>query len=262
MHPILFQIGDYTIYSYPVAMSLALLVSLLMFASFAKKKGYDYFLIFEGGIVVELSGLVGARIVSVLLNLGYYLTHLDKIFMVVHASFSVHGAIVGSLAGALLWCYLRNVNFLDMADMMMPFYAVGYTIVRVGGCFMAGCCYGKVTDLPWGVVMVKVDALPRHPVQLYSALGALAGIFIFKKFYEMRPFKGANVLLMLFLYGILRFITEFFREEPVFWHGLSLAQVVSLLLSALSAAVGAAVLLYLRRRKLNPESAAAPPGGE
>lgn len=262
MHPILFQIGNYTIYPYPVAMSLALLVSLLMFAGFAKKQGYDYFLIFEGAIVVELSGLVGARIVSVFLNLEYYLAHLGKIFALTHAAFSVHGAMIGSLLGALTWCYLRRVNFLEMADMMMPFYAVGYFIVRVGGCFLAGCCYGKVTDVPWAVVMVKVDALPRHPVQLYAAFGAFLGYFIFKKFYQVRPFKGANVLLMIFLYGILRFITEFFREEPVFWHGLSLAQVVSILLSALSAAVAAAVLLYLRKRGPSPGSIVARLGGE
>ena len=70
MRPILFQIGDYSINSYPVAMSLALLLSILMFARFAKKQGYDYYQILEGGIVVELSGLLGARIVFVLLNLS------------------------------------------------------------------------------------------------------------------------------------------------------------------------------------------------
>lgn len=262
MRPILFQIGEYTIYPYPVAMSLALLVSILLFAQFAKKQGYDYFTILEGGLVVELSGLAGARIVHVLLNLSYYLTHIGKIFTLTHAAFSVHGAIIGSLAGGLIWCCLRKVNFLDMADMMMPFYAVGYFIVRVGGCFMAGCCYGKVTDVPWAVVMVKVDELPRHPAQLYAALGAFAGIFIFKRFYSARPFKGANVLLMLFLYGILRFIVEFFREEPVYWRGLSLAQVVSLLLIALAGTVGGSALLYLRKHRVLSESEISHSSGE
>ncbi len=249
MRPILFEIGDYIIYPYPVAMSVALLVAVLLIARFAKQQGYDYFLFFEGVLLSEMVGLAGARLVYVSLNLDYYLANLDQIFRLTYVGFSVHGAILFSLLAAILWCRWRKVNFLDMADLMMPYYAVGYAIVRTFGCFLSGCCYGKVSALPWAVVMVKVDNQPRHPVQLYAAAGVMILYLLYKWYYQRRHFPGANVLLMLASYGLLRFTCEFFREGdslPLLL-GLSLAQLVSMGLFILSSAVFLAVLAIRRR---------------
>lgn len=253
MRPVLLQIGDYTIYPYPVAMSSALLVALLLISRFAKKQGYDYFLFFEGVLLSEMAGLAGARIVYVSLNLDYYLANLDQIFRPTHAGFSVHGAILFSLLAAMIWSRWRKIKFLEMADLMIPYYMVGYAIVRTFGCFLSGCCYGKVSSVPWAVAMVKVDHQLRHPVQLYAALGGVAMFFILKRYYSSRHFPGANVLLMFGLYGLLRFSCEFFREgdsQPL-WLGLSLAQLVSAGLMILVPAVFLAVLAVRRR---NPQA--------
>lgn len=250
MRPILFKIGEYPFHSYSVSMGLALLISILLIVRQAKREGYDPDRILEGCIIIAASGLLGARLVFAAQNLDYFSVNWPQIFTLKFGWFSAHGALFLSLLAGLLWCRRRKViNFLDLGDLMIPYYMVGYVIVRTLGCFLAGCCYGKVSDLPWAVVMVNVDSQPRHPVQLYAALGGIIIFIILKYYYRIRPFPGSNILLMFILYGILRFICEFFREADVEppWLGLSLAQLVSLLMIVLSSSVFFAVLYNKRR---------------
>lgn len=258
MRPILFKIGDYPFYAYSVAMGLALLVSILLIVRQAKREGYDADRILEGCIIFATSGLFGARLVFVAQNWDYFRVNWPQIFTLKFGWFSVHGAIFLSLAAAFLWCRRRKtIKFLDLGDLMIPYYMVGYVIVRTLGCFLAGCCYGTVSAVPWAVVMHTVDSQPRHPVQIYAALGGVAMFIILKYFYRIRPFPGSNVLLMLALYGILRFSCEFFREadsEPL-WLGLSLAQLASLLIIILSLSVMFAVL-YSKRHRLAKQGSA------
>ncbi len=247
MRPILFEIGSYTFYSYSLAMSLALLISILLAARAAKREGYSYELFLEGIMISAATGLVGARFLYVVQHLDYYSANIGRIFAFSFSGLSGHGAMFMSLVAALLWCRWRKVNFLEMGDVMSPYYMVGYIIVRTGGCFMAGCCFGKVSEVPWAVVMSNVDSSFRHPVQLYAALLGIAGFIILKKFYRIRPFPGFSVLLLLIYYGILRFTTEFFREEPVYWLRLSLAQVASLAIILIFGLVIALVLYRMRK---------------
>ena len=106
---------------------------------------------------------------------------------------------------------------------------------------MNGCCYGRVSTVPWAVVIPTVDSLPRHPVQLYAAAGGLIIFIILKLLQRFRPYIGFNLIALCALYGILRFTTEFFREEAIVWMGLTLAQLFSLGLTI----VALSLMLYL-----------------
>ena len=88
-----------------------------------------------------------------------------------------------------------------------------------------------------------VDDLLRHPVQLYAAAGGVLIFLILKLLRMVRPFAGYNLLALAALYGMLRFATEFFRDEPVVWLGLTLAQLFSFLLTIFSLAVMIAVMV-------------------
>ena len=144
----------------------------------------------------------------------YFSVNWPQIFTLKFGWFSAHGALFLSLLAGLLWCRRRKViNCLDLGDLMIPYYMVGYVIVRTLGCFLAGCCYGKVSDLPWAVVMVNVDSQPCHPVQLYAALGGII-IFIILNNITGSAISGSNILLMFILYGILR-LSASFREADV-----------------------------------------------
>ncbi|MEX2114530.1 MAG: prolipoprotein diacylglyceryl transferase family protein [Pirellulales bacterium] len=89
------------------------------------------------------------------------------------------------------------------------------------GCFVAGCCYGRVTSLPWGMVFPEHGPLPRHPTQLYeSAFHALAAIVLYR-LDRQGLFRGNLIKLYIMAYAAFRFGTEFLREEQPLWWGLT-----------------------------------------
>jgi phosphatidylglycerol:prolipoprotein diacylglycerol transferase len=105
---------------------------------------------------------------------------------------------------------------------------------------------GKITDVPWAVVFPRADMAPRHPVQLYQALcegPILAGILLYSMRFDLRPGQRGSLFLMS--YGVLRLVTEAFREVDAdylgLWHGLTSAQ----LLSFAMILAGALIFLFL-----------------
>ena len=129
-------------------------------------------------------------------------------------------------------------------DLFMPPLALAHAVGRIG-CFLNGCCYGKPTALPWGVLFPP-DILYRHPTQLYEA-AALAVIFLLLKRIERRSPPAGTVLLAYgLLYGAWRFLVEFLRaDNPPVLAGLTLFQLASLPLALLCGC-----LLLLRSRRL------------
>jgi phosphatidylglycerol---prolipoprotein diacylglyceryl transferase len=109
-------------------------------------------------------------------------------------------------------------------DYLVPGIALGIAIGRIG-CFLRGCCYGTVTTLPWGVDFG--DGLRRHPTELYEAALCL-GWFVFSR---TRPKTDTGVQFDRFLLGYfaLRFFLEFIRTEPVVFLGLTVFQLVCIL---------------------------------
>ena len=100
-------------------------------------------------------------------------------------------------------------------------------------CFHAGCCYGTPTDLPWGVVFPDVDAVARHPTQLYEAgfhLLMAGGLWILR---SEAVFRGQLIKFYILGYLAYRFATEFIRPEARLWGGLTGYQWATIPLAAL-----------------------------
>ncbi len=83
------------------------------------------------------------------------------------------GGIGGGLVMVAAASRLAGVRYLDLLDAFAPGAILGFGIGRIG-CFLAGCCFGRPTDLPWGIVLPDLGPPPRHPVQLYAAAADLA----------------------------------------------------------------------------------------
>jgi phosphatidylglycerol:prolipoprotein diacylglycerol transferase len=127
------------------------------------------------------------------------------------------------------------------------------------GCLFAGCCYGKPTDLPWGITFTDPFAaanvgtplgVPLHPTQLYEA-GAefLILIILLATERKGRPFPGRTFWLYLLLYAVSRFVIEFYRGDPRGAVGiLSTSQFISVILAPLAVIM----LVYLARTQ-SPE---------
>jgi phosphatidylglycerol:prolipoprotein diacylglycerol transferase len=93
--------------------------------------------------------------------------------------------------------------------------------VAVGrlACFSAGCCYGSVTALPWGIDFG--DGQRRHPTQLYEFAFHLTAALVLANLLRNRLLRGQLIKLYIVAYLVYRFLTEFVRPEPVLWLGLT-----------------------------------------
>ncbi len=240
MHRILFYIGKLPIYSYGAMISLAVLVSAIFMSRESRREGIDPDQTLEAIIIAVIAGLLGSRILYVALNWEQFSGRWKDVFFSRFEGLTFYGAFVGGALAILLWCRWRKIDFSKLADLAAPYLALGYAFGRIG-CFLNGCCYGRVSTVPWAVVIPVVDNLPRHPVQLYAAGGAVVIFIILKLLRSYRPYTGFTLIALCALYGILRFTTEFFREEPIFWLGLTQAQLFSLAL----AIVALSLMLYL-----------------
>ena len=134
MHPILFQIGEVSIYSYGVMISLALLVAALALFREAPREGINPDHVLEAIIVAAIAGLAGARLLYVALNFSSFSGRLLEIFFARFEGLSFYGAFIGGVLGLLLWVRWRKVDFFKMADLFAPYLALGYAFGRVG-CF-------------------------------------------------------------------------------------------------------------------------------
>ena len=251
MYPELFSIGSLTVHSYGLMMALAILVATLALYREAPREGINPDHILEAVIVAAFFGLIGSRILYIILHWSYYSSQPFVKILTEFEGLTFYGAMFGGVIALLIWCARRKISFMKMADLFAPYLALGYGIGRIG-CFLNGCCYGKEADLPWALPINMADPVLRHPVQLYATLGGILIFIILKLLKPRRPFIGFVTLMLFALYGSLRFTTEFFRYGSETAAGFTAAQIFSLSLFVLSAAA-IALICYLLPSSKAPE---------
>lgn len=162
-----------------------------------------------------LGVVIGGRLGQVLFyEPGYYLAHPGEILAVWKGGMSFHGGLVGVLIALWAFAHKTGRSFLQVGDFVAPLVPLGLAFGRIGN-FINGELWGRAAspDLPWAMIFPHVDALPRHPSQIYQAgLEGLA-LFVVLWFYSarIRP-AGAVSGAFLIGYGVFRFIAEWFRE--------------------------------------------------
>lgn len=207
-------------------------------------------------VVMMMLGLLGARL--------YYIVD-NGVPMAVWAR---QGPLAGGIRipGALLAIlfvmpfFLRALRLpiLPVADALIPASPLGLALGRIH-CFVAGCCFGQPTDLPWAVQFggalhhVRLNhlqrglippeaqfSLPVHPLQVYFALAALAlGLFLLW-FHRRRSYDGEALLVFIAVYAFMKISLETLRERTLvpdapdpFWIGIVFGMAATALLVAL-----------------------------
>src|SRR4029077_4416226 len=162
----------------------------------------------------------------------YYLAHPLEIVQVWAGGMSFHGGFLGVLVALWFFARSRNKRWLDVTDFVAPLVPLGLAAGRLGN-FINGELVGRATDMPWAMVFPQVDAVPRHPSQLYQF--GLEGLLLFALLWwyagRQRP-MGAVSGLFLIGYGAFRFVAEYTREPDNFLGflagGLTMGQWLSL----------------------------------
>jgi len=223
-NPIAFDLGFISVHWYGIMYILALF-SALWFAKYIIKKDQmdiDDDLIDNFFIWIEVGVILGARIGYILFydpNTIEYLIQPWQIFnpfvdgeFVGIRGMSYHGAIIGVLISSFLFGRRHPNEIAKLLDVLGLAVPVGYIFGRIGN-FLNQELVGKATDLPWGIF---VDGVLRHPSQLYEAFmeGVVVAtiLYIYRK---QKKFDGALSALYGMLYGMARFIAEFWREPDI-----------------------------------------------
>jgi len=241
MHPVLFQIGSLTIYSYGVLAAVGFLVGLWLAYRQAPRAGLNAHRVWNLGVYGILVALLVSKIWLIFSAWDYYIAHPAEIFSM--ATFQSAGTFYGGILGGILWVVLythfQKMPLLAVLDVAAAPVALGHAIGRVG-CFVAGCCYGKPTSLPWGVtftspVAERIAGTPLHvslhPTQLYEAAAEFLNLVLLVWLGSRQRFTGQLIGAYFILYGVERGTIEFFRGDPgrtmMFHDAVSMMQIVS-----------------------------------
>ena len=261
MFPKLFSVGDlFTLHTYGLLVALALLVGIYTAGQFASRIGVVQETVWNLGVYMALAALLGAKLGMIVTEWNYYSEHPREIFSwaALQAGGVFYGGLLFGVAVAAWYTWRHKLGFASLADGYAPGIALGHGVGRLG-CFSAGCCWGKPTDVPWAVTFTNPYSaqlvgvplgIPLHPTQLYEALAEAAIFGVLVLLWRRRHFPGQIFASYLMLYAGARFVIEFFRDHPrggsLFGGALSVPQV----LSALLFVVGGLFWLLQRRRSV------------
>jgi phosphatidylglycerol:prolipoprotein diacylglycerol transferase len=253
MHPVLFRIGPLTLHTYGVFVASAFFLAITLALHQAKAQGLDQERMLDLAFYVTLSAILGARILFIIVEYPYFLEHPLRIFKIWEGGLVFYGGLILAVVVAVLYMRKHGLPVLKVGDIVAPSLAIAQAVGRLG-CLSAGCCYGKETSLPWGIVfrdpnsLVPLDKLgiPLQPTQLYSSISNLLLFLLLFRMSKRKRFDGQVLLMYGILYPILRSIIEFYRGDPrgaIIGGMVSTSQIISLGVFAVS------LWLYYKFRK-------------
>ena len=261
MHPILFEIGGFPVYTYGLLLAAGYLLGLQLALVRARARSLDPNRVLDLGIWIIVSALVGAKLMLLVVDYPRYSAEPREMLNLFRSAGVFYGGLIAAVLVALWYLRRHHMPMWTVTDVFAPGIALGHVIGRLG-CLFAGCCFGRPTTMPWGITFTDEAArnagtpigIPLHPTQLYEAGAELLilGLLLWLE-RRSRAFAGRTFWTYMFLYGISRFAIEFYRGDPRGMIGMfSTSQFVSLLIVPL-----AIVMLLILGRRGNPEPAAA-----
>ncbi len=256
MYPVLFEIFSITIYTYGMFVAIGFLSGITIAKKEAVRLSENPDRIVDLSFFILLSSIVGARFFYIFTNPELFIRMPLEIFKIWNGGLVFYGGFLAAFLTGMIYIRKYNMPLLKTMDIFAPGLALGHSIGRIG-CFLAGCCYGKITDVPWAVKFTNEYTLAPagiylHPTQLYSALTNFIIFIVLMKIRKIKKFDGQLFLIYVIIYGITRSIIEIFRGDfrgIQFFNMFSISQVIGIL-----AASAAAFTLFKLSKKYNKKS--------
>lgn len=258
------NVGPLTLHTYGVLLAVAFLVGLWLAAREARKAGLDPNRVTDLGVYVLIAGLLGAKVLLVIVEWSYYSRNLGDLFSIFQSGGVFYGGLLAALPVA--WWYVRRYG-LDgwkTADVLAPGVVVGQAIGRLG-CLAAGCCHGRPASVPWAITFTDLYAsrtvgtpidTPVHPTQIYESLACFVIFAVLVWVAPRKRFHGQVTLSYVALYSATRFVVEFYRGDAsrgVVLGGLmSTSQLISIVLLL---GVGAVLPYLVKTQRVAPAAA-------
>jgi phosphatidylglycerol---prolipoprotein diacylglyceryl transferase len=264
MYPRLLELGPLTVYSYGVLLAAAYLLALAFAVRRARAFGLDGDRVLDLGIYIIISALVGAKLLLLIVDFDYFRRQPAELWTLARSGGVFYGGLVVAFAVGMWYMRRYRLPVWPTADAIAPGIALGHVVGRFG-CLLAGCCYGKPTNVPWGISFSDPFAAANvgtplhvllHPTQLYEA-GAefliLAFLLLTERWWRRRA--GWTFWVYILLYGVTRFVIEIFRGDP---RGMTMGYSTSQWISMVLVPLAVVMLVVLGRRKPAEAEPAAP----
>lgn len=225
MKPILFEVWGFAIHSYGLMLAIAFIIGIIGIRKSIQDDSINPDHIIDLGIWILVGAVLGARLAYVATEYRYFIHFPMDIFKINSGGLAFQGGLIGGFGAGAWYTRRQKLNTWVVADLVAPFVALGYAIVRIG-CLLNGCCYGIPTSLPWALRCASEDSMLRHPTQIYSLVGSLIVFAILMAGKKHKRYPGFWFFSYVMMYGVMRFVVEYFREGPKLFPWLSLAQAV------------------------------------
>lgn len=195
-----------------------------------------------GGFV---AGVIGGRMGFMLFyNLDALVANPLTALKVWEGGMSIHGGLVGTLLYGVMWCKYKQESFLKLVDIFILPLCLALALGRLVN-FVNGELYGRINPASWGVIFPHIDEAIRYPSPLFEAAKNLFMAIIFGSliYFKVALKPGAWLGLFLVLYGILRFIIEYYRQPEIYLGFLTMGQT----LCSIMVLLGLSLLIFLYR---------------
>ncbi|AMA10529.1 MULTISPECIES: prolipoprotein diacylglyceryl transferase [unclassified Picosynechococcus] len=258
--PILFEVGNFAIRWYGLLIAIAVLIGVNLSQFLAKRRGVKPELLADYVIWGIIGAIPCARLYYVLFQWRSYADRPQDIIAIWQGGIAIHGAILGGVIAALIFCRLNRLSFWQLGDLIAPALILGQAIGRWGNFFNSEA-FGAPTDLPWKLYIPLqnrplnlVEYEYFHPTFLYESVWNL-GVFallLYLFFWGLRHgdrLKTGTIFLTYWIaYSAGRVWIEGLRTDSLMLGGIRVAQLVSL--TGMALGILGLVWLYVLKRRL------------
>ena len=223
--PVLFRIGNTEFSTYSFFILLGIIVAALIYFYEAKKANQVNEFSFLIAVGAFVGSTFGSKLLELLMNIDRLQSKNDLLVFLISGR-TIIGGLIGGTLGVWITKSIMRIKA-KRGNLFAPAVAMGVAVGRIG-CFFNGCCFGKPTNLPWGVDFG--DGLMRHPTMIYESLFMLTMFFVLKLCFNTRTIApGYLFKILMIAYFSFRFLIEFIRVERVAFIGLTYFQMISFL---------------------------------
>ena len=254
--PVALRIGPFELRWYGIMIALAVLTLVWWLYREVRKQGsLSPDTAFTAAIIGIPSGVVGSRLLHVIEEWEYFSQNPGQIIGA--AGLSIYGAVLGASLGLWIYSKFSRFKYGVLTDLLAPGIILAQAIGRVG-CLFNGCCYGIETTFPGAIIYSNPDSfaplgIPVYPTQFYEIIYNLIVFGILLKLRGRLQPDGSLFLVYLGFYSLWRIGIDFIREGNPYFFGLHQAQVIGIVILAITVS-----LLAYRTRWVKRNPAAQP----
>ncbi|PZO95962.1 MAG: prolipoprotein diacylglyceryl transferase [Streptococcus pyogenes] len=250
INPVAFKLGPFSVHWYAICIMTGLLLAVYLAAKEAPRKKMTSDQVIDFILIAFPLAIIGARLYYVVFEWSYYQDHLNELFAIWNGGIAIYGGLLTGAVVLWIYCYYNYLNPIHFLDIAVPGVLLAQAVGRWGN-FVNQEAYGRaVASLNYLPAFIKrqmyIDGSYRIPTFLYESLWNLLGFIIIISL-RRKPrllLDGEVFAFYLIWYGFGRMIIEGMRTDSLYFMGIRVSQLLSLVLIL----VGIGFILYRRKQ--------------